>query len=87
MRDDPVVQLSTQLKALELVVRGLFTKWALDNAPEDPRGSAFRMIEATIASMHEIQKIENEDERIYLSMVEDALRDFGEAIDIRLAKK
>ncbi|MGE3875783.1 MAG: hypothetical protein AB7F74_22750 [Parvibaculaceae bacterium] len=86
MRDDPIIQLSTQLKAIELVVRALFTKWAMENNPADPRTAAFRLIELTIGSMHEAQKTENEEQRIYLEMVEDALRDFGEQIDIRLSR-
>ena len=80
---DRYEDLLANIKAVEMVVRGLFAKWA--GEADDPSASAFRMIEAVIASMHHVSEGAGEDERRILMKIEDHLRDFGENIQIRLA--
>lgn len=75
--------LLANIKAVEMVVRGLFAKWA--GEADDPPASAFRMIEGIIASMHHVREGADENERRVLMKIEDHLRDFGENIQIRLA--
>jgi hypothetical protein len=81
--DDRYMDLLTNLKAVELVVKGLFTKWALE-AP-DPRASAFRMIEAMIGSLREIRLGDTPEEARAMDSIEDHLRGFLRNVDVRLA--
>jgi hypothetical protein len=83
MDDERYLDLLANVKAIEMVVRGLFTKWALE-AP-DPKESAFRMIEGLIGSIHAIAADAPPDQVDVISRMEDHLREFGRNVDIRLS--
>jgi hypothetical protein len=82
-QDEKYLDLLANIKALDMVVRGLFTKWALE-AP-DPKESAFRMIEGMIGSLHAITENAPEEQVAVVSRIEDHLRDFGRNVEVRLS--
>jgi hypothetical protein len=80
-RDDYMTLLAS-IKSLEMIVRGLFTKWAEE--ANDPRGSAKRMIDGVIASIDQTQQTGSEFEIETLQLIKENLRHFGDQIDVRL---
>lgn len=80
--DDRYLDLLTNLKAVELVVKGLFAKWAMEDS--NPRASAFRMIEGMIGSLREIRVGDTPEEARAMDAIEDHLRAFLRNIDVRL---
>ena len=71
-----------QIIAQGLILRGLWTKWAIE-AP-DPRGSNQRMIEGLITSMHQVDPPKSDDQQRLWKVIETTLREFGEQVEIRL---
>ena len=82
MQDEQYLEALAATKAVEMIVRGLFTKWA-EEAP-DPRASAQRMINAMIASVDDTTKDGSPFEAELLQRLKDNLRHFGEQIETRL---
>ena len=80
--DEKYEDLLANIKAIDIVVRGLFAKWALE--ADDPKASAFRMIEGMIGSLHGITEDATADEARLVGKIEDHLRDFGQNIDAKL---
>ncbi|MET4071540.1 hypothetical protein ABID58_006354 [Bradyrhizobium sp. S3.2.6] len=81
-QDERYLDLLANIKALDMVVRGLFTRWAME-AP-DPQESAFRMIEGMIGSLHAITEDATPEQVAVVSRIEDHLRAFGKNVDVRL---
>jgi hypothetical protein len=81
-QDEKYLDLLANVKALDMVLRGLFTKWALE-AP-DPPESAFRMIEGMIGSLHAITANASNEEVAVVTRIEDHLRAFHKNVDVRL---
>ena len=82
MEDERYQDLLANVKAIELIVRGLFTKWALE--ADDPKQSAFRMIGGLIGALPITKDAEFPEIAQALSRVEDHLRHFGEQVMERL---
>ncbi len=82
MQPNDYEALSGRLVALEMILRGLFTKWALE--ADDPRGSSKRMLESMSASMREVDPPSDEYERRVCMAAEEFIQRFQRNIDARL---
>lgn len=80
--DEDYLDLLANIKAIDLIVRGLFAKWA--GEADDPRASAQRMISSMIESLYEGQGASGELEQVMLPRIEEHLRFFGDQIETRL---
>lgn len=83
MTDEKYIELAAQIKAIELITRGLFAKWARESP--DPQASAFRLIETAIGSLHSATSDAQPEQLRVISMIEDRLREFGHCVEQRLA--
>ncbi|MCO5131214.1 MAG: hypothetical protein M9932_11685 [Xanthobacteraceae bacterium] len=80
--DKNTLDLNAHVTALELVVRGLFTKWA-EQAP-DPKESVFRITEAMVGSLHSVTENAPPEHLEFISQIENHLRRIGEQVAKRL---
>ena len=81
--DEKYEDLLANIKAVDIVVRSLFTRWAQE--ADDPKASAFRMIEGMIGSLHAITDDATPDQARVIGKIEDHLRDFGHHVDAKLS--
>lgn len=81
--DEKYIDMVAHIQAIEMVVRGLFAKWA-EEAP-DPQESAFRMIEGMIGSLHAVSANAPPEQVQVIGMIENHLREFGRNIEVRLS--
>ena len=82
MDDDEYDYFLTRLDTYDLLLRALYTKWAIE--ADDPRGSAFQMMEAMIGSMHAVAEPKDERDQKMLDRMEDHIRRFWQQVDTRL---
>lgn len=82
MSDEKYIQLLSNIKALEMILRSLVASGF--SKSENPRQDAFKFFELTIAGLARSAGQENEANRKFYDMVEDDIRLFGAAIDGRL---
>lgn len=82
MADNLTEIMAGQLVALDLLLRGLYTKWALE-AP-DPIASNRRKLEGMIASMWSVKPPNDETERRLYAQAESHLRHFLQQVETRL---
>ena len=79
--DERFDRLDAHTMALDLVVRGLFARWAMQQP--DPRESAFRMVEATSARCGHPGPPRRSEARFH-ELEEDELRAFLATVDRRI---
>lgn len=90
MDEETAEDMQAQIAALRLITTALFTRWAQANEPESPDeayGSAFRMIEGMIASMHANASDASPSSLAIFQRIEEHLRFILRNVGIRLKAK
>lgn len=82
MDSDAIEENAGKIIAIDMLLRGLFTKWALE--ADDPRGSNFRMMEGMVVSMIEAAKPQTDLEHRLIGYAESFIKRMQDSIDFRL---
>jgi hypothetical protein len=82
MQNVGVEYLLARTIAQELLLRGLYAKWAVESP--HPRKANRGMLDGMVATMWAVQPPKDDDERRLYQSIEICLREFRDQVDIRL---
>ncbi|MGD0188357.1 MAG: hypothetical protein ABSC25_24365 [Roseiarcus sp.] len=82
MQNISVEYLLARTIAQELLLRGLYAKWAVESP--HPRESNRKMLDGMVATMWAVEPPKDDDERRLYQSIEACLQEFRDQVDTRL---